>query len=181
MKKKLSETQWADVMRRYLVDGIGSRALAEEYGIPESTIRKRAKSAQYAQVETVANQLVSANNNLKNMEKNAQVLVCALAQKLTNISNLTADVTEMEAKSAKQLSAIKAAQILDLDPQAIDRETLMNIKVLGDCVNDSLRPALSVMNTMRASDKKSGTALAAMSEEDYLRAINDADRRMNRK
>lgn len=146
MAKKVSDYIWQDILHKHIVDGIGCRQLAKDYGVPESTIRDRAKTAHSAQIKKVANQIVEIKHSLIDMPISAQTMTCALADKLSKISSLACDVAEMEAHNAKRLSALKSAQILNLDPELLDKESVFVTKLLGEMVNDALKPSFNLMS-----------------------------------
>ena len=146
MAKKITDAEWLEIMRLHIVEGVGSRALYEQFGVSESTIRSRAKTAQIAQVKRMAKQIVTINEEFVQMDGFAQSLTSTLACKLNTISTISADVAESEAVSAKKLSAFKSVQILNLDPENVDLPTVALIKVLGEAINDSLKTAFSLLN-----------------------------------
>jgi hypothetical protein len=155
---KPTDAQWAEIMRLHLVDGIGVRELSKRFGVPASTIQSRTKTAQIAQVKSIANQMVDVNQQFAQLDNLAQNLTATLASKLCSISSLSADVAESEAVSAKRLSAIKSVQILNLDPESPDCTTVALIKVLGDTVNDALKPAFNLLSANKAFIEKQNEA-----------------------
>jgi transposase-like protein len=157
MAKKLTPEEWQEIIRLHLIDGIGVRALSKQFGVPSSTIQSRTKTAQIAQVKEVANQIVDVNHRFTDLDDFAQELTTSLACKLQNISDLAASVAESEAKSARKLSAIKSIQILNLNKENPDLQSVALIKVLGEAVNDSMKPAFNLMSANKeAIDRLNG-------------------------
>lgn len=146
------------IERRHLVDGESINSLAKEYGVNESSIRRKLYPKN-AESKKVANSLLELANEKFNIEKQSrknaekiaelpiqkQLIVTDIYQQLSNISRLTASVAESEANNAQKLSAVKSVQILNLDPEQPDPTIVAMVKVLGETVNDSLKPALNLL------------------------------------
>jgi hypothetical protein len=158
MAKKISDAEWREIIRAALVDGVTPYALGKKYGVPAQTIRSRLKSAQIAQVEPLANQIVKLNQEFRQLDDFAQSLTASLSQKLCNISSITADVAEMEAKSAKQLAAIKSTQILNIDPENLTPQSVGIVKILGEMVNDSMKTPLNLITANKDQISKAASA-----------------------
>ena len=150
MAKKVSEEVWKEIIRLRLVDDIPIRELAKRFGVPSSTIHSRTKTGQIEQVKTLANQIVDISQQYHSMDDFGQKLTSNLAAKLNNISCLAADVAEAESLNARKLSAIKSTQILNLDVESPDLNTIALIKVLGETVNDAMKPAQNLMAANKA-------------------------------
>lgn len=155
---KITKDQWLLIERRHLVDGESINSLAKEYGVNESSIRRKLYPKN-AESKKVANSLLELANEKFNIEKQSrknaekiaelpiqkQLIVTDIYQQLSNISRLTASVAESEANNAQKLSAVKSVQILNLDPEQPDPTIVAMVKVLGETVNDSLKPALNLL------------------------------------
>lgn len=139
MSKKLTDAQWKDILRKHIVDQISARKLSKEYGVPESSIRTRAKAAQSAQVIDVANQLVSVTSQLGELDKYAQSLTLNLAARLCNISSDLAEMAQLGTSTGKTLFAIAAVQKLKIDHNSpMDTaEVLQTIGALTELGNKS--------------------------------------------
>ena len=159
MAKPISEDTWQKILHKHIVDGVGVRALEKEYGVSESTIRSRAKTAQIAQVKDLANQAVDVSRKFQEMDSFAQNLTASLACKLNTISMIAVDVAESEAKSARQLSALKSIQVMELAGQSDPTpEKLMMVKMFGEAVNDSMKPTFNLLNANKATIEKNNAA-----------------------
>jgi hypothetical protein len=147
MAKKLSEKQWEDILKRHIIDGVGSRALSIEYKVPESSIRSRAKSAQSAQIKTTANQIVEVSQNISELNPFAQSLTFTLASRLRNISSDLAEAAEIGAGISKRLSAIAAGQSLNIDfnNPLESMDELKSIEILSRLSNDSSKIGLNLL------------------------------------
>ena len=155
---KITKDQWLLIERRHLVDGESINSLAKEYGVNESSIRRKLYPKN-AESKKVVNSLLELANEKFNIEKQSrknaekiaelpiqkQLIVTDIYQQLSNISRLTASVAESEANNAQKLSAVKSVQILNLDPEQPDPTIVAMVKVLGETVNDSLKPALNLL------------------------------------
>lgn len=144
---KKNDKQWEDILRRHIIDGIGSRELSKEYGVPESSIRTRAKKAQSAQIKEVANQIVDVSENINALNPYAQTLTFTLAARLNAISSNLAEAAELGAGTAKRLSAIAAGQSLNINSeepmQSVD--ALNSIGMLSKLANESAKIGISLL------------------------------------
>jgi transposase-like protein len=125
-KSSLTPEQWAEVERRHLVDGVSINALAAEFGVNESSIRRKIKPGKAASpsgkspLHVLAEEKVRAEAEAKRvtaqiaqLPQTQQLIVSDLARKLTNISEHIGTAAEISAASAHRLS-ILANQQLDL-------------------------------------------------------------------
>lgn len=144
---KLTEKQWESIGKR-LLDGESARALAREFGISETAIRKRFGS-QVEQIKTVANQIVAAESAFKALPISSQISARTLADRLMSISNHLAGAAEYGAATAHRLNGIahnKVAEIDDaspLDEQSL--ESLKGIAVLTRMANASSEIGLNLL------------------------------------
>jgi uncharacterized membrane protein YgaE (UPF0421/DUF939 family) len=138
-KSKLTDEQWAQIKSR-LLEGESGRALAEEYGVSETAIRKKV-SSQVSEIKTVANQLASAQTALSKLPISSQISAQTLAQRLMSISNHLASAADYGAATAHRLAGIahmKAAEIDDSAPITEEGvQTLKGIAVLSRMANEA--------------------------------------------
>lgn len=180
---KLTDKQWADVDKR-LLDGEPCRALATEYGIAESAIRKRFSA--HKQIKAVANQLVSAEAAYNALPISAQLQARTLAEELREISGHLAGAARLGAATAHRLSGIanaQAALVDDANPQAgKSAEALGNIAGLTKLANAASeigvnllranKETIDAMNSKPAEDgKKDGAPMPpVLSRAEWLAA-----------
>jgi transposase-like protein len=127
-KSSLTPEQWAEVERRYLVDGESINALAAEFKVNESSIRRRikpsnggpagGKSPLHALAEEKAR--VDAENKritakIAELPIANQLIVSDLARKLSNISEHIGSAAEISAASAHRLSILANQQLEQVD------------------------------------------------------------------
>ena len=148
-KSKLSEAQWAELFRR-VMDGESRRALGEEYGISEASIRQReAKTGKTKEVQQVARMIVETESALKSLPISAQISAQNLAGKLRSISESVASAADLGAKTGHRLHALansEVSKVDDADP--LSEESISALKVVGvltKLANDSLAPALNLL------------------------------------
>lgn len=138
-KSKLTDEQWAQIKLR-LLEGESGRALAEEYGVSETAIRKKV-SSQVSEIKTVANQLASAQTALSKLPISSQISAQTLAQRLLSISNHLASAADYGAATAHRLAGIahmKAAEIDDTAPLTEEGvQTLKGIAALSRMANEA--------------------------------------------
>lgn len=126
-KSTLTEKQWAEIEKR-LLDGEAGRALAKEFGISESAIRKRL-SAQVGKIKDVANQIVATESAFKSLPIGAQIRARTLADRLISISEHLAGAAEYGAATAHRLSGIAHNKVAEIDDAApLNEESLESLK-----------------------------------------------------
>lgn len=142
-KSSLTDAQWIEVERRHLVDGISINALALEFGVNESSIRRRIKpnKAESPKPEknlrAIAEKMVEADAANKHiaelfgaLPQGQQRIVSELARKLSNISEHAASAAEFSAASMHRLSMM-ANQQLDLVDEVDPLKSLARIKAFA--------------------------------------------------
>lgn len=138
-KSKLTEDQWSQIRTR-LLEGESGRALAEEFGVSETAIRKRV-SSQVSEIKTVANQIASAQTALSKLPISSQISAQTLAQRLLSISSHLASAADYGAATAHRLAGIahmKAAEIDDSAPLTEEGvQTLKGIAALSRMANEA--------------------------------------------
>jgi transposase-like protein len=123
-KSSLTDDQWVEVERRHLVDGVSINALAQEFGVNESSLRRRIKPNK-AEPKKAAKSLlalaemkVEADAKAKHFAEQLgalpfakQQIVSDLARKLTNTSEHMASAAEISAASSHRLSRMANQQL----------------------------------------------------------------------
>lgn len=153
-KSSLTPEQWVQVERRHLVDGESINSLAAEFGVNESSIRRRIKpnKAELPNGEkplrVLAEQKAEADRQSRRIADQIaelpiarQQIVTDLASMLTDISSHLASAAKYGAATAHRLAGIahvKAAEIDDAKP--LNEESvnaLKGIAVLTKMANDA--------------------------------------------
>lgn len=153
-KSALTPEQWVDIERRHLVNGESINALAIEFGVNESSIRRKIKPNktelpnEAKPLQVLAREKVDADKAVMRIAEQIaelpvarQQIVSDLAQKLTNISVHLGSAAEYGAATAHRLAGIahmKATEIDDAKP--LDDESvaaLKGIAVLTRMANDA--------------------------------------------
>jgi transposase-like protein len=127
-KSSLTPEQWAEVERRHLVDGVSINALAAEFGVNESSIRRKIKPGKAASpsgkspLHVLAEEKVRTDAESKRITSQIaglpvaqQVIVSDLARKLSNISEHIGSAAEISAASAHRLSMLANQQLQKMD------------------------------------------------------------------
>jgi hypothetical protein len=156
-KSSLTEKQWAEIERR-LLDGEAGRALAKEFGVSESAIRKRF-GAQVKKIKDVANQLVATESAFKSLPIGAQISARTLADRLISISEHLAGAAEYGAATAHRLSGIAHNKVSEIDDAAPlneeSLESLRGISVLTKMANESSTIGLNLLSANKEMVKAS--------------------------
>lgn len=153
-KSSLTPEQWAEIERRHLVDGESINSLAAEYGVNESSIRRKIKPNKAElpngekPLQVLAQEKVEVDaasrriaEQIAELPISRQKIVTDLAAKLTNISGHLASAAEYGAATAHRLAGIahsKAAEIDDAQPLNDESiGTLKGIAALTRLANDA--------------------------------------------
>jgi IS30 family transposase len=166
-KSSLTPEQWVEIERRHLVDGESINSLAAEFGVNESSIRRRIKPNKAESpnepkpLRQLAQEKVEADKAVRRIAEQIaelpiarQQIVTDLAQRLTNISTHLASAAEYGAATAHRLSAIahsKVAEIDDAKPLD-DQESVTALKgvaVLTKLANESSEIAVNLLRANR--------------------------------
>jgi len=142
---KLNENQWNEI-RKKLLAGERSRDLAKEYGISNSAIRQKF-NIQVAEIKTVANQIVTAEQKLHALPISAQIATLTLVDELRSISMHLSSAARFNAATANRLSSIAHAQVEkvdDVDPME-SQETLQAIAALTKMSNDASKLGMELI------------------------------------
>lgn len=159
-KSALTDRQWVEIERRLLA-GEKGRALAREFGVAESAIRKRC-GAQTKQIKDVANQLVAAETAFCALPISAQISARTLADELKEISMHLAGAARYGAATAHRLSGIAHAKVAEIDDAApLDdksRMALSDIAVLTKIANGAAEIGIGLLKAnqdmIRGDDDK---------------------------
>lgn len=123
-KSSLTPEQWVEVERRHLVNGDSINALAAEFGVNESSVRRRIKPnraespSRKNPLHELAEEKVRIDAESKRVSEQIaslpyanQLIVSDLARKLTNISEHIGSAAEISAASAHRLSILANQQL----------------------------------------------------------------------
>jgi transposase-like protein len=159
-KSSLTPEQWAEVERRYLVDGESINALAAEFKVNESSIRRKIKpSAAGAAggknpLHVLAEEKLRTDAESKRISAQIaglvpaqQMIVSDLARKLANISQHLGSAAEFSAASADRLSRLSNLQmdkVDDVDPMK-GAEHLQAASVLQKMANQAMEGPLKLL------------------------------------
>lgn len=162
-KSSLTAEQWIEVERRHLVDGISINALAAEYGVNESSIRRRLKPGGKTAagvknpLHALAEEKVRVDAQAKRVSEQIaalpyanQTIVSDLARKLTNISEHLGSAAEISAASAHRL-ALLANQQLELVDDVEPLKSMLPLKTFEALQKMANGASEIPMNLLRAN------------------------------
>lgn len=176
-KSSLTPEQWAEVERRHLVDGESINALAAEFKVNESSIRRKIKPSKAASpsgkspLHTLAEEKVRADAESKrvtaqiaSLPQAQQLIVSDLARKLANISQHIGSAAEISAASAHRLSMLANQQLEKVDDvnpmeNAVQLQAAAALQKMANCAMEGplnlLRANKDMIETMNrdANDK----------------------------
>lgn len=182
----LTPDQWIAIERRHVVDGESINALAIEFGVNESSIRRKIKPNK-AESQTTGNPLkiialekVRADAESKRIAESIaklpyakQQIISDLATKLTGISEQLAGAAYLGAATAHRLSGIAHAKVQEIDDaKPLDEasmESLKGVAVLTKMANDSSQIGLNLLaaNKDFIKDQASGN----QSKDELMREL----------
>lgn len=143
----------AEILRR-MAAGEGSRSIARDVKIPESTLRRNF-SAQVAQVQSVANKIVSTEKELAQLSKPAQTAAQGFANQLRAITDNVARALQAGSETAAHLHELardRAKVILREELQngmLVDHGVASDVADLQIMANRALLPALRMIVATR--------------------------------
>lgn len=165
-KSALTPDQWVEIERRILLDGESAYSLAIEFGVNESSIRRKIKPSNADKAEfgektvpelrSIAVRKIAADAESRDVADAIAILpyakqqiVMTLAQRLTNISEHLGGAAEYGAATAHRLAGIangRVAQIDDATP--LDEDGIVELKaiaVLTRMANDAAEIPLNLL------------------------------------
>jgi transposase-like protein len=162
-KSSLSAEQWIEVERRHLVDGVSINALATEFGVNESSIRRRIKPSRAESptrknpLHALAEEKVRVDAESKRISEQIadlpyanQLIVSDLARKLTNISEHIGSAAEISAASAHRLSML-ANQQLELVDDVNPLKSMVQLQAMALLQKMANSSSEIPMNLLRAN------------------------------
>lgn len=169
-KSVLTPEQWVEIERRHLVDGESLNSLAREFGVNESSLRRKIKPnkaespntpnpLQQLAVEKAANEKEAKDiaDRIAVLPIAKQQIVTDLSAKLRSVSDHLACAAEYGAMTAHRLAGIANQQIQkvnDADPLAGDSvEILKGVGALTTLANQSAQLG---MNLLQANKEAAG-------------------------
>jgi len=162
-KSSLTPEQWAEIERRHLVDNVSINALAAEFGINESSIRRKIKPGKAASpsgkspLHVLAEEKVRVDSESKRitaqiagLPQAQQLIVSDLARKLSNISEHIGSAAEISAASAHRLSML-ANQALEKVDEVNPLSTATELKTFEALQKMANGASEIPMNLLRAN------------------------------
>lgn len=159
-KSSLTPEQWIEVERRHVVEGESINALAAEFGVNESSIRRKIKPNKAESpngenpLKAMAKEKVRVDAESKRITEQIaelpyakQQIVADLARKLSNVSSHLASAAELSAASSHRLSMLANQQLEKVDavdPLTSARE-LQAVAVLQKMANSSSEIGLNLL------------------------------------
>lgn len=178
---KISEKKWAEIESRASA-GESIRALAREFGLSDTAIRKRI-GLRVAPIKAVANQLAAAELAMEKLPFSSQVKVRTLADTLKGISHHLGEAAEKSSMTASRLAHIAHVQSALLDETATldeNANAVRSVVVMQEAANKAAYIPLTLLSAnkdaIKAIDPSAPEASAARLTEKRDRAIAFLDR-----
>ena len=169
-KSKLTEKQLGEIEER-MTNGESARALAREFGAPESTIRAKL-SARVKKVKVVANQVLIAEEGLESLDFSARQSAVELSRKLKKTSVHLADASLIGARVAGQLLTQAEVCLASAIASGVDVDALRVVVQLLKSADDAARIPMSLLalNKDMLNKDADGTTvrLTALRDDDFI-------------
>lgn len=161
-KSFLTPDQWIEIERRHVVDGESINSLASEFGVNESSVRRKIKPNKAESpngkntLAVIAREKVNADaesrriaDQIAELPYAKQQIVSDLARKLTNISHHLCGAAEFGAATAHRLAGIANGRVAQIDDAAPLDEAgvaeLKGIAVLTRMANESSEIGINLL------------------------------------
>lgn len=179
-KSSLTAEQWIEIERRHLVDGVSINALAVEFGVNESSVRRRIKPGKAAspgsknplhalaegkaRVEAESKRI---SEQIAELPYAKQLIVSDMARKLLNISEHIGSAAEVSAASAHRLSILANQQldlVDDVDPlkSALQLQSALLLQKMANGASEIPLNLLRANKDMIEDMNKSSTATSPL-------------------
>lgn len=143
---KLTDKQWAQISKRVL-HGEKPADLAREYGVHPAAISRRV--AQPAkETKRIANQLVTAEQELRALPIAQQLEALNLADELRAISMHLAGAAKFGSATAHRLAGIAHGKVQEIDdaaPLSDSMDALRNVAALTKLANDASQIGVNLL------------------------------------
>ena len=165
---RLPEWKWEEIGKRILAGEVKAR-LAEEYGVSRTAISDRF-SGRLDKIKTVADQVISAEENFLRLTNSEQMLTNTLIDQRRAISRAMSSAAVHSANTSHRLAALanqQAQMINDADPMS-DADRIKTVVMLQEGSNR----AGSMPITMITAIKKGADPVEKqVFESEYLKEI----------
>ena len=167
-KSSLTPDQWVEAERRHLVDGVSLNSLAIEYGVNESTLRRKIKPNKAEQENTpkplilLAKEKAEVDRSAKRIAEEIaalpiprQNIVQTLAARLSNVSMHMLSAAEYGAATSHRLAALANAEVSKVDDAnpMLSLDTLKGVAALTEMANKAGEPALKLISATKDTIK----------------------------
>jgi transposase-like protein len=162
---KITREQWLQIERRHLVDGESINSLAQEFGVNESSIRRKikpkntelpegVKSLTDLAKEKVSIELLAKQNaeQIAELPYERRTIVEDLAKKLSKVSNHLLSAAEYGAMTAHRLSGMANMQLDKIDetelhdPESASFQIVKTVAGLTEVANKAAQTGINLLN-----------------------------------
>lgn len=167
-KSSLTPEQWAEIERRHLVDGESINSLAAEFGVNESSIRRKIKPNKAElpngekPLQVLAQEKAASDEHARKIAEeiaqlpiSRQQVVIDLAAKLTNISGHLASAAEYGAATAHRLAGIAHAKAQEIDDaQPLNEQSIGSLRGIAALTKLANEASEIGVNLLRANKEE---------------------------
>jgi hypothetical protein len=160
---KVGPEQWAEIERRAAL-GEPMRAIAADFGVSETALRKRGVShAKVRKVRKVAEQLAAAQAEVAALPPSQQALAISLADELRAISANLADAARFGSATASMLHRAANQEVMraDMENGALDEETLRTVAMATRTANEASQIGLALLKNNEEAMREAAEREAA--------------------
>lgn len=175
-RSRLTDQQWEEIAARLLM-GEPVRKLGQEYGIAHSAISERF-SKRTQTIKAVANQIVTADKNLRSMPMQDQLTTLRLADELKAISYHLAAAAKYGSATSHRLLSIANQRLEfvdDMDPFSDDSaKALRDVAGLTKVANESANLGIGLLQANKEMVKSLNDQDSLPPLENITISIEDA-------
>jgi AraC-like DNA-binding protein len=155
-KSVLSLEQWTEIERRILVDNEQVQTVAKEFGVNESTVRRKIKPTGENPMQKILHGLAEAKakNDMESKRISEQIaelpyqkreIVLDLSRRLANVSNNLMSAAEYGSATALRLNAIANIQLQKIDDSAPDPDIVRMVHGFTETANKAAYQGLELL------------------------------------
>lgn len=180
---KLSREQWLQIEQRHVVNGEPILKLAKEYGIDESSLRRKLKPNLAEQARGITSlrglaakkikadaEMALVDAELSQLPEHRQLIVHDLVKQLGTISTNLAAAADFGSSTAAHLAGLANRRALKISDKDKDPATLQHIAALQRLANEAGAPAIAILSANRDMLPKPGApggGIAEMTDEEF--------------
>lgn len=166
---KLTQRQW-DNIEKAMLEGKTAYELAKKYGISRQAIEQKF-SCSVKRVKEVANQIVEAEINFKNLAKNEQISCINFAEEKLAISANLARGSRLSSMTFSTMAFLANHKAESIDPDDINPDDVNEVARLQRTANEAARMPIELIKVTKDEAIEPDDPYADMTDDDLRREL----------